>query len=135
MKKWCWALKYTSAQIFIFFKQSDKGMCQKILHLSLWYSVLFWIDVFCLPVGLYSIPLLQYTGQNETESRPHCLKRHGWEELNIHNTFPSRMMYLNHYHKWSKNPSWKKTLVCFSHLTITKNFNIPAARVCLYIKG
>ena len=53
--------------------------------------------------------------QIENESKPHCLKRHGWVELNYHNTFRSWVMYLNHHHKWSRNHNWKNQDVCFSH--------------------
>ena len=53
--------------------------------------------------------------QIENESRPYCLKRHGWEELNHHNTFPSWMMYLKHRHKWSRNHSWKMVSLLFSY--------------------
>ena len=61
----------------------------------------------CIP---FWIQYKLHNNQFENESRPHCLKRHGWEEWNHHNTFPSWMIYLNHHHKWSRNHSWKDRL-------------------------
>ena len=83
---------------------------------------------------LFWIQLLFDSRQIESESRPHCLKRHGWEELNHQNTFPSWVMYLNHHHKWSRNHSWKNRLFVFLIWQLEKDSNLPAARVCLYIK-
>ena len=64
----------------------------------------------CIPFWIH---YKLHSHQIEIESRSHCLKRHGWEELNHHNTFPSWVMYLKHHHKWSRNPSWKNRVFVF----------------------
>ena len=85
----------------------------------------------CIPIG---IQLLYKDYQLENESRPHCLKRYDWEELNHHNTFLLWVMYLNPHHKWSRNQSWKNRFFCCAHLTVTINWSLPADRIIFYIK-
>ena len=49
-------------------------------------------ELLCFAYLLVGIPfgtrLLYHYNQIENESISYCLKRHGWEELNHHNTFP-----------------------------------------------
>ena len=83
-----------------------------MMYLSPYYSQCYFklmcYLMDCIP---FWIQLLLHSHQIEIESRSHCLKRHGWEELNHHNTFPSWMMYLKLRHKWSRNPSWKNRVL------------------------
>ena len=85
---------------------------------SITIPMIFSFELVCFAYLMDCIPFwIQFLVQHyqiENESRPHCLMRHGWEELNHHNTFPSWMMYLNPHHKWSRNQSWKTGCLFFS---------------------
>ena len=76
----------------------------------------------CIPLW---IQILFQSSQNENESRPHCLKRLGLEELKYHNTFPSWAMNLNHHHKWSRNHSWKNTYFGFLIWQLQRTVTYP----------
>ena len=94
---------------------------------------LMWFAYFldCIP---FWIQLLLHPRQNENESRPPCLKRHGLEELNHHNTFQSWVMYLKHHHKWSRNHIWKVIYLVFSFTVKGIIKNLLEGRVWFNIK-
>ena len=104
--------KDNSSYKLVYYKLSELPKICNNLHGIQFCFELMWFTYLldCIP---FWIQLPFHPCQNQNESRPHCLMRHDWEELNHRNTFPSWVMYLKHHHKWSKNPSYQKISCCF----------------------